>query len=95
MTELQSMGLRAAAAAKVLACASSELKNAALAAISQALIDNIDTILAANARDIEIAQANGMNPSMLDRLTLSAQRVESIAKAVLKVEKGFGKKHHR
>ena len=57
MTELQSMGLRAAAAAKVLACASSELKNSALAAISQALIDNMDTILAANAEDIAAAKA--------------------------------------
>ncbi|MBR4955403.1 MAG: aldehyde dehydrogenase family protein, partial [Clostridia bacterium] len=85
MSELQSMGIRAAAAAKVLARASTEQKNAALTAISQALTDNMDAILAANAEDISAAKASGMNPSMLDRLTLTAQRVESIAKAVLKV----------
>ena len=85
MTELQSMGIRAAAAAKVLARASTEQKNAALTAISQALTDNMDAILAANVEDISAAKASGMNPSMLDRLTLTAQRVESIAKAVLKV----------
>ncbi len=85
MTELQSMGIRACAAAKVLAVAGTELKNAALNAISRALLDNIDTILSANAKDIEQAKANGMTPSMLDRLTLTAQRIESIAASVLKV----------
>ena len=85
MTELMNMGIRAAAAAKVLAVSSAQTKNAALQAISKALTDNRDTILAANAKDVEAAKANGMNPSMLDRLTLTADRVDSIAKAVLKV----------
>ncbi|MBQ2866725.1 MAG: glutamate-5-semialdehyde dehydrogenase [Clostridia bacterium] len=85
MTELQSMGARALSASKILATASEHTKNAALQAISQALLDNMEDILSANKQDVDAARAGGMNPSMLDRLTLTGQRVESIAKAVLKV----------
>ncbi len=85
MTELQMMGIRAAAAAKVLATATTEQKNNALRAISSALRENKNEILAANEIDLAKAREGGMSPSMLDRLTLSADRIESIANAVLKV----------
>jgi len=85
MTELQMMGARAYAASKVLAVATTEQKNNALRAISKALLDNKDKILSANGEDIAKAKAGGMSESMLDRLTLTEQRIESIAAAVLKV----------
>jgi len=85
MTELQMMGIRAAAAAKVLATATTDQKNSALRAISAALRENKSEILAANEIDLAKAREGGMSTSMLDRLTLSADRIESIANAVLKV----------
>ncbi len=85
MTELQMMGIRAAAAAKVLATATTDQKNNALRAISASLCENKSEILAANEIDLAKAREGGMSPSMLDRLTLSADRIESIANAVLKV----------
>lgn len=85
MTELQMMGIRAAAAAKVLATATTDQKNNALCDISAALRENKNEILAANEIDLAKAREGGMSTSMLDRLTLSADRIESIANAVLKV----------
>ena len=85
MTALQMMGIRAAAAAKVLATATTDQKNNALCDISAALRENKNEILAANEIDLAKAREGGMSTSMLDRLTLSADRIESIANAVLKV----------
>ncbi|MBR3866074.1 MAG: glutamate-5-semialdehyde dehydrogenase, partial [Clostridia bacterium] len=53
--------------------------------ISAALRENKNEILAANEIDLAKAREGGMSASMLDRLTLSADRIESIANAVLKV----------
>ena len=85
MTELMQMGIRASAAAKVLAIATEEQKNNALREISNALRENKEDILSANAEDIAKAKENGISSSMLDRLTLTEDRIESIANAVLKV----------
>ena len=60
MTELQSMGAKAKAAARFLACAG-PLKDKALLAMAQALEDCAPAILAANREDVEAARANGMS----------------------------------
>lgn len=54
----------------------------ALCAISAALRANIEKILEANDLDIEAARANGMAESMIDRLTLTKDRIEGMAKGV-------------
>ena len=59
-------------------------KNAALQAMAQALIDNTDSILAANALDMEAAKGN-VSDVMLDRLQLTPQRIEGMAKGILDV----------
>ncbi len=77
--------LTAAKAAKFSVTAlTTEQKNAALEAMAQALIDNQDTILAANAMDIE--NATGKVPQvMLDRLLLTADRIAGMAKGIREV----------
>ena len=77
--------LNAAKAAKFSVTAlTTEQKNAALEAMAQALIDNQDTILAANAMDIE--NATGKVPQvMLDRLLLTADRIAGMAKGIREV----------
>jgi len=69
----------------VLALASTEQKNAALAAAAAALRARQSDILAANGRDMKAAEAAGLSGAMLDRLKLDAGRVEAMAKGVEQV----------
>ena len=85
MTELERQGAAAREASRALAVAGSQVKNDALLAIAGALLERREEILAANARDLEAARANGMSDSLLDRLTLTAGRIEGIAEGVRQV----------
>ena len=71
--------------ASSIAQASTQVKNEALAAIADALEANVDDILAANAEDIETARKRETPESLIDRLTLSEERVRGIAGAVREV----------
>jgi glutamate-5-semialdehyde dehydrogenase len=79
---MDGIGREAATAAGVLALASNETKNLALASIAAALRARTSEILAANARDLEAARAKGTSGAMLDRLALDEKRVEAMAKGV-------------
>ena len=79
---------KAAAAKKAaakLAVTSTAVKNKALLAMAQALLDKQEEILAANAIDMERAAAKGMKSSMLDRLKLTAARIEGMADGLRQV----------
>ena len=82
---LTNLGIGAKKAERVLMTASSEIKNKALEAIAKALIDNTAYIEENNTLDIENARANGMSESMIDRLSLNADRIRAISEAVLQV----------
>ena len=84
MTNLENMGIKAKKAARQLAVASTQ-KDTALANIALALIDNTDKILAANLIDTDKAKENGMSASLIDRLTLSAERIKDMAKGITEV----------
>ena len=84
---MHDIGRRAKAAARVLAQATPEQKNRALAAIAKALRADAAAILAANAEDIAEARTSGMNAAFLDRLGLDQQRVEGIAEAIDAIRK--------
>ena len=58
------------------------MKNAALAAIADALIARTGEIVKKNQEDIEQAVTNGMSQSMIDRLLLNPQRIVAIAASV-------------
>ena len=79
---MDGMGRDAAAAASVLALASTATKNAALAKIAVSLRARAPELLAANAKDLEAARAKGLSGAMLDRLALDAARIESMARGV-------------
>ena len=72
----------AKAAAPVLARATTATKNAALAAIADALDANHEPLLAANARDVAAAREAGTSAAIIDRLTLTDERLTAIAEAV-------------
>ncbi len=56
----------------------------ALYAMADSLIDNTDTILSANALDIEAARGN-ISDVMIDRLMLSADRIKGMADGIREV----------
>ena len=85
MTDLTRTGAAAKEAAFALANASTAQKNAALMTIAAALEAHAEDILRANREDVEAARANGMSPSMLDRLSLSEARVRGMAEGVREV----------
>jgi glutamate-5-semialdehyde dehydrogenase len=78
---VEEMGRSAKAASRALAVASPETKNAALAAMASALENNTEAILAANRKDMEAAKGN-LPDAMLDRLSLTAERVSAMAKGM-------------
>ena len=85
MTALQEQGRRAKAASYTLAAAGTARKNAALEAIADILTERRDEWLAANAEDIAAAREAGMRSAMLDRLTLTEERIAGIVEAVRQV----------
>ena len=77
--------LQAAKAAKfALTALTTDQKNAALEAMAQALLDNQEAILAANAIDLENAQGK-VAQVMLDRLLLTPDRIAGMAKGIREV----------
>jgi glutamate-5-semialdehyde dehydrogenase len=81
-TLMRGIGEAAKAAARRLAVATPEEKNAALLASAKALRASTATILAENAKDIEAAKAAGRLASYVDRLMLDEKRIAGIAKGL-------------
>lgn len=71
-------------AAPMLAGTDTALRNAALGQISSDLRkpENLEAILEANREDLAAAGENGVPDAMLDRLSLTAKRVEDICRAI-------------
>ncbi len=72
----------AKAAAPALGGASGEVRNGVLTAFAALLRQNQETILAANAADMEAARESGLSAAMMDRLLLTPARLEEIACAM-------------
>ncbi|OKY27477.1 glutamate-5-semialdehyde dehydrogenase [Thalassotalea sp. PP2-459] len=79
MSLITNIAEQAAIGAKVLATKSSELKKALLSDMANALRIRQDEILNANSEDLANARDNGLSDAMIDRLTLTAQRIEDMA----------------
>lgn len=78
-------GRRARSAARVLARASTAQRNAGVLAMADAILGGEGEILNANAADLEAAGQKGLSGAMLERLTLSPQRVAAMARGVREV----------
>ena len=85
MTALQQQGQAAKDAAYVLSTAGTARKNAALAAIADTLTQHQSQWLEANAQDVAAAKEAGIRPAMLDRLTLTPERIAGIVEGVRQV----------
>ena len=88
MSTYELVKAKAAAAKKAagkLAITSTAIKNKAMLAMAQALLDKQEEILAVNAIDMENAAAKGMKASMLDRLKLTPERIAGMAEGLEQV----------
>ena len=85
MSELMIKGSKAKEAANKLATVSTVQKNNALLLCAKALVEKSDTIIAANKIDIDNAKAKGITPAMLDRLTLTSERIGQIAEGIRQI----------
>jgi len=79
---MQAMGRNAREAAAVLATASSDRKHAALTGAAEAIRNNVQKILDANAIDMINGEEAGLSAPMLDRLNLTKNRILDMAAAV-------------
>nr|WP_315529878.1 glutamate-5-semialdehyde dehydrogenase [Carnobacterium maltaromaticum] len=85
MDTLIQLGEQAKKASRYQAQASTQEKNAALRTMSAALLAHSAEIIAANHLDIEQAQANGIPEPMIDRLLLTKERIQDMAKGILEI----------
>ena len=82
---VRELAQRAKAASGKLAITSAKTRNDALAAMADALVLAAPEILRANAEDVRLATERGVKASFIDRLTLTQQRIESMANGMRKV----------
>ena len=79
MTEI---GQRARTASRAMAKADTAAKNRALTLIAAAIRREADALRAANKQDLDAARAAGLEPAMLDRLTLSDKAIATMAEGL-------------
>lgn len=80
-TTLHDQAKAANTACRKLAAAPTEVKNAALVAIAEAIEANRQSILRANEQDLEAAKRDGIDFQMMERMTLNNARVKAMADA--------------
>ena len=83
--QIEELGRRARAAARVLALCPRAAKDAALQAMADALEADEAALLAANAQDLEAAPGFGLNAAAIDRLRLTPDRIRAMARGVREV----------
>ena len=82
---VHSVGKQAREASRAMARADSNAKNTALRAIATAIRREAGVLVAANREDLAAAVAAGLEPALLDRLTLSEKGVAAMAEGVEQV----------
>lgn len=76
---MEQIGAQARKASKYIMQASDEQKSTALRFMAQCLLDKADYLKAENAKDLENARNNNLEPALLDRLTLSDKAINLMA----------------
>jgi glutamate-5-semialdehyde dehydrogenase len=91
---MQDIGMRARAASRAMARASSEQKNQALLHIATAVRQKADEIQKINQVDVESAKVNGQDAAFVDRLTMTPKTIETMAlglEQIVSLEDPIGK----
>lgn len=82
---IETLGQQARQASRDLACLSTLEKNQLLVSLAKDLVEQSDTILTANAKDVAAAASHGISDVMVDRLCLTPERIVAIAEGVRQV----------
>ena len=85
MSDMINIGARSKEAQRILAKAGGAAIDKALNAIAAALEKNSQFILEENAKDIRAAQDSGISQAMIDRLTLTHDRISGMAQGLRQV----------
>ncbi|MDQ6970327.1 MAG: glutamate-5-semialdehyde dehydrogenase [Mariprofundus sp.] len=81
-TIMQALGKHAKEAAKAMRMADTCAKNDALTRAAAIMRRDMPEILAANAMDMQAAEANGLEAALKDRLLLNAERIDAVAEGL-------------
>src|SRR4051812_48214231 len=79
---MQQVGQQARAASRGMARADTATRNRALLLIADAIVRDSAVLRAANQQDLDAAVANGLAPSMLDRLALSDKAIGTMVEGL-------------
>ncbi|AQZ94901.1 glutamate-5-semialdehyde dehydrogenase [Halopseudomonas phragmitis] len=82
---MKGLGNQARAASRVIARASTAVKNQALLATAEAIEAATAELEAANTLDLEAGRANGLDAAMLDRLALTPERLQGMIEGLRQV----------
>ncbi|NTU88655.1 MAG: glutamate-5-semialdehyde dehydrogenase [Actinobacteria bacterium] len=86
-SEVRAKAVQARQASRELSCISTEVRNAALLAMADALVAQSDVILRANELDVIAARSMDTPEPLIDRLLLTEERISAIAEALRVLEK--------
>lgn len=79
---MNEVGQQARQASRVMAKADTKTKNQALALIATAIRRDAAILREANEKDLAAARANGLEPALLDRLTLTEKGISTMAEGL-------------
>jgi glutamate-5-semialdehyde dehydrogenase len=84
-TYMHGVGREARSASRLIAKADTATKNHALERIAQAIGRTAQTLIEANARDVEAARSKGLDNAAIDRLTLTEKAVFEMADGLTQI----------
>ncbi|MCI5060465.1 MAG: glutamate-5-semialdehyde dehydrogenase [Alphaproteobacteria bacterium] len=79
---IEQLGKETKQASRVLANTSIPTIHDILSSLAEELHHRTDDILKANQKDIEAAKTNNLSPALIDRLTLTPERIENMAEGI-------------
>src|SRR5512139_505883 len=82
---MQALGSRARAASVAMSRAETAAKNAALEAMADAIDRARDTLITENKKDLDAGRQGGLDDALLDRLTLSAERIAGMSEGLRQI----------
>ena len=82
---MQTVGINARAASRLMAAADTDTKNQALLHIASSILREKSALIAANQQDLDAARANGLDDAMLDRLTLSEKSILNMVEGLQQI----------
>jgi glutamate-5-semialdehyde dehydrogenase len=82
---MQSLGQQARSASRILASASTAVKNQALDAMADDLNANREWLIEENRKDLEAGAEKGLEPALLDRLELTPARIDGMIEGLRQI----------